>query len=127
MTKYLVKAKKGCSFVSTNGNGEFLDEYRYRVFSNAMDIREWGSRKLIEIYGEVRDDATEEKLQQYLKDGEDGFKKFVEDFAPVSKKVEVPAPIVKEDVVEAEPEPEVIEEPEEIKTSSKKKSKHSKK
>ena len=92
MTKFLVKAKKGCTFVSTNGNGEFLDEYRYRVFSNASDIREWDSRKSIDIYGQLRDDASEDKLKEYLKDGESGLEKFYKDFANDSKKFVAPAP-----------------------------------
>jgi len=121
MTKYLVKAKKGCTFISTNGSGEFLDEYRYRVFSNPFDIREWSSRKCIDIYGELRDDATEEKLQQYLKDGEEGLKKFYEEFSVNSKKQErkpeVETPVVEETS-------EIIEE---VKVSTSKKNKHSKK
>lgn len=116
MTKYLVKAKKGCTFVSTNGNGEFLDEYRYRVFSNEADIREWDSRKSLDIYGQVRDDATNAKLDEYLKDGEEGFKKFFEEFslAPVKAEIKVEAEIV--------PVPEVEEE---IEISAPKKSKRS--
>lgn len=118
MTKYLVKAKKGCTFVSTDGSGEFLDEHRYRVFSNALDIREWDSRRCLDIYGEVRDDATDDKLKEYLKDGEEGFKHFFEEFSLVSKKVE---PVIAE----------VVEEPvkvvEEIEIPKPKKNKHSKK
>ena len=126
MTKYLVKAKKGCTFVSTNGNGEFLDEYRYRVFSNPFDIREWGSRKALDIYGELRDDATPEKLDQYLKDGEEGLKKFFEEFSISPNKTE---PVKKAEPVVVVQEAAIITEEaeEEIKVSSKKKSKHSKK
>lgn len=122
MTKYLVKAKKGCTFISTNGSGEFLDEYRYRVFSNPLDIREWDSRKCLDIYGELRDDASEDKLEQYLKDGEEGLKKFFEEFSVDSKKAEVKR-VVEEPVV-AEKEEEIIEE---VKVSTSKKNKHSKK
>lgn len=120
MTKYLAKAKKGCTFISTNGNGEFLDEYRYRVFSNESDIREWEARKSIEIYGQVRDDATNEKLDEYLKDGEEGFKKFFEEFALQAKKAEAPKK------VEAEVKKEDEEVKPEIKISTAKKNKHSK-
>ena len=118
MTKYLVKAKKGCTFVSTNGNGEFLDEYRYRVFSNASDIREWDSRKSLDIYGTVRDDATDEKLKEYLKDGETGLKKFFEDFS--SEKKKVPEEVKTVEVSEGE-----IIEPE-VEAPAPKKRRHSK-
>lgn len=123
MTKYLVKAKKGCTFISTNGNGEFLDEYRYRVFSSPADIREWNARKALDIYGELRDDATAEKLEQYMKDGEEGLKKFFDEFSIEGKKVEKKV-VVEAKVVEEEPPAEEEVPVEEVVT---KKKKHSKK
>lgn len=120
MTKYLVKAKKGCTFISTNGNGEFLDEYRYRVFSNPFDIREWDSRRCLDIYGEVRDDATDDKLKQYLKDGDEGLKNFFEEFSLTNNKVE------QTPVVEPAQDPVVLED-KEANAPVSKKNKHSKK
>lgn len=139
MTKYLVKAKKGCTFVASNGSGEFLDEYRYRVFSNSNDVRDWESRNCLDIYGQLTDDASDEVLKRYLSE-ENGLSKFYDEFAlnkPRVKKEE-PKPVVVEEVKE-EQTPAVVEEVKEEQTPAvveevtvnaqivgQKKSKHSK-
>lgn len=129
MTKYLAKAKKGCTFIATNASGEFLDEYRFRVFSNANDIREWDSRKLIEIYGQLRDDASDAVLKSYLAE-EGGLERFYNEFAldrPVAEPT-TPAPVKEEEEVVPPAEEEVVPPPVEVKAPivTSKKNKHSK-
>lgn len=76
--KYIVKTKPGKTLVSRT-YGEFLDEYRYRVFSNVVEVREWDSRKLLDIYGMVDDSAKDSELEECLrKDKEKGLKAYFE-------------------------------------------------
>lgn len=106
--KFLVKAKKGNTLIGRD-RSKFLDEFRFRVYDNESDVREWDSRKLIEIKAVLNDEATDDIFKNYFFDkGDNGVAEFVKKYSAKAEKPEEPK--VEEPKVE---EPKV-EEPKQV-------------
>lgn len=103
--KFLVKAKRGNTLIGRDRT-KFLDEFRFRVYGDEADIREWDSRKLIEIKSTLKDDATDDIFKTYLFDkGDDGVVEFLKKYSfDKGSAQKEPKPEVQSEVeVQAEP------------------------
>lgn len=109
--KYLAKAKPNNTLMGRT-LGEFLDEYRYRVFSNGADIAQWKSRKVVDVKAELKDEATDEEFAVlYSTKGDDGIIEFINKYS--LHKVEEPKEPVEEPKEPVEEPEEPVEEPKE--------------
>jgi hypothetical protein len=101
--KFLVKAKRGNTLIGRDRT-KFLDEFRYRVYDIESDVREWDSRKLIDIKATLKDEATDDVFKTYFfAKGDNGIDEFVKEYSNKAEKVA-------EEPKVAEEQPKVVEE-----------------